>query len=329
MISQQPKKIFAVLGASGVQGRSIIEQVTSNPTLSSQFAIRAISRDPDSIRSQPWVTRVSDFVRADNDDPASLRAAFESVHTVFGLTNYWEHCDLARDIQQGKNIVDAAKAASVTHLIWSGQPSAAKVSGDPTKRVGTLDGKWLVGEYAELVKARAPRPMLVTSVWAGFYMQNLPKFMVWPDPRDGVLTWRFPWHTTGTKACVFDVAGDMGKYVAGVMLRELEVSGSMDGRRLHLASEWTTVEKMAEEFEQVTGKVFRHVDVDADGFRATMPEPYAAELHVPMCMYRETPLFGSDGRETQKDHDQVLEGVGRPTTWAEYVRRDWENDWHG
>lgn len=38
---------------------------------------------------------------------------------VFTMTNYWEKMDMQLEIQQGKNLADAAKETGVNHFIWS------------------------------------------------------------------------------------------------------------------------------------------------------------------------------------------------------------------
>ncbi len=38
---------------------------------------------------------------------------------VYAVTNYWEKMDMQLEIQQGKNLVDAAKDAGVQQFIWS------------------------------------------------------------------------------------------------------------------------------------------------------------------------------------------------------------------
>jgi len=43
----------------------------------------------------------------------------EGASAVYAVTNYWEKMDAAYELQQGKNIADAAKAAGVKHLIFS------------------------------------------------------------------------------------------------------------------------------------------------------------------------------------------------------------------
>lgn len=40
-------------------------------------------------------------------------------HSVFAVTNFWETASSGPEIQQGKNIADAAKDTGVQHLVWS------------------------------------------------------------------------------------------------------------------------------------------------------------------------------------------------------------------
>lgn len=37
---------------------------------------------------------------------------------AYGMTNYWESLDMNKEIQQGKNLADAAKEAGVGLYIW-------------------------------------------------------------------------------------------------------------------------------------------------------------------------------------------------------------------
>lgn len=43
------------------------------------------------------------------DDKASIAKVFEGAAAAFAVTNYWEKMNMEAEIQQGKNIVDAAK----------------------------------------------------------------------------------------------------------------------------------------------------------------------------------------------------------------------------
>jgi uncharacterized protein YbjT (DUF2867 family) len=43
------------------------------------------------------------------NDKASLVKAFTGATVAFGVTNYWETMNIDAEIQQGRNLVDAAK----------------------------------------------------------------------------------------------------------------------------------------------------------------------------------------------------------------------------
>lgn len=48
------------------------------------------------------------------DDKASLVKAMSGSYAAFGVTNYWEKADMQYEIQQGKNMADAAKVTDHT-----------------------------------------------------------------------------------------------------------------------------------------------------------------------------------------------------------------------
>lgn len=58
--------------------------------------------------------------QADLNDKASLVKAFSCADTVFAVTNYWEKANADLEVQQGKNLADAAKVwTPVLHVTWS------------------------------------------------------------------------------------------------------------------------------------------------------------------------------------------------------------------
>lgn len=54
---------------------------------------------------------------------------------MFTMTNYWEKMDMELEIQQGKNLADAAKEAGVNHYIWSSLLNVTKRKPCPMLRV--------------------------------------------------------------------------------------------------------------------------------------------------------------------------------------------------
>lgn len=64
-------------------------------------------------------THLLTYCQADLNDKASLVEAMKGSSAVFTVTNYWEKMDMQLEIQQGKNLADAAKQNNVEHYIWS------------------------------------------------------------------------------------------------------------------------------------------------------------------------------------------------------------------
>ena len=55
------------------------------------------------------------------NDKASLVKAFTGATAAFGVTNYWETMSIEAEIQQGRNLVDAAKVVSpATAVLYEG-----------------------------------------------------------------------------------------------------------------------------------------------------------------------------------------------------------------
>lgn len=59
------------------------------------------------------------MLQADINEKSSIESALQGAHAVFAVTNFWEKLSYDVEVQQGKNIADAAKAAGVQHLVWS------------------------------------------------------------------------------------------------------------------------------------------------------------------------------------------------------------------
>lgn len=53
------------------------------------------------------------------DDKSSLTSALKDAYAVWAVTNYWDHMDAEREVQQGKNVVDAAQEVGIKHLVFS------------------------------------------------------------------------------------------------------------------------------------------------------------------------------------------------------------------
>jgi uncharacterized protein YbjT (DUF2867 family) len=82
------KKIIAVVGATGSQGGGLVRAILDD--WNGPFAVRALTRNPDSATAKEFAARGAETVRMDLDDEASLRAAFDGAYGAFVVTNFWE-----------------------------------------------------------------------------------------------------------------------------------------------------------------------------------------------------------------------------------------------
>lgn len=80
-------KLLTVFGATGNQGGSVIKSVLANPQLSSEYKIRAVTRDPSKPSGKALADKGVEVVKADLKDKESVKKAVEGSSAVFGVTN--------------------------------------------------------------------------------------------------------------------------------------------------------------------------------------------------------------------------------------------------
>ena len=89
MADKVEKKIIAVVGATGAQGGGLVRAILNDKR--SEFAARAITRDPSSDKAKELADAGAEVVAADVDDAKSLKKAFAGAHGAFCVTFFWAH----------------------------------------------------------------------------------------------------------------------------------------------------------------------------------------------------------------------------------------------
>ena len=129
-------RLVLVTGATGQQGGAVARNL-----LGRGFGVRALTRDPEKPEANVLAERGAEVVRGELEDRSSLDRALEGVYGVFSVQNFWE-AGYDREIEQGKRLVDAAKAADIEHYVYSSVGSAHRETGIPH-----FDSKWEVEEH--------------------------------------------------------------------------------------------------------------------------------------------------------------------------------------
>jgi hypothetical protein len=78
-------KLIAVLGATGNQGGSVVDTFLEE----SGWRVRGITRNATSSKAQSLVSRGVEVVEADMDVLSTLESAFQGVHAIFVVSDYW------------------------------------------------------------------------------------------------------------------------------------------------------------------------------------------------------------------------------------------------
>jgi uncharacterized protein YbjT (DUF2867 family) len=261
--ARMTRKIIAVVGATGAQGGGLARTILDDPE--GGFAVRAITRDPNSDKAQALAARGAEVVQADLDDPASLKAAFQGAYGVFCLTNFWEHFDPAKETAQGRNLAQAAAAAEVQHAIWSTFEDTRDFIPLSDDRMPTLQERYKVPHFD--AKADADPFFRETGVPTTFlrtsgYFENFIHFGWGPQRQeDGSLAVVFP---MDDKKLPLIAVADIGKCAYSIFQRGDEYRG----RTLGIAGEHLTGDEIAAGLSDALGTPVGYVAVPPEVFRS-------------------------------------------------------------
>ncbi|XP_066294356.1 nmrA-like family domain-containing protein 1 [Branchiostoma lanceolatum] len=243
-------KLITVFGSTGTQGGSVATALLK--LLKGQdFKVRAVTRNASSDKAKALQAKGAEVVVASLDDPSTLGPALQGSHGVFVTTNYWEHMDQEREIKQGKAIADAAKAAGVLHVVFSGLENVEKIAGFPCLH---FDGKGQIEEYMTSLK------LPVTFVRYSAYYENYTSALKPQKLEDGTYIVGVP-----MEGAAMDIvsAGDMGPAVRTIFKNRAEWLG----RAVGFSGDKLTIQQTADILSKhLAPKVFKPSDMTADAF---------------------------------------------------------------
>ncbi|KAK7046768.1 NAD(P)-binding protein [Favolaschia claudopus] len=301
--------LVAVVGATGIQGGSVVKALAESDK---PYRIRGLTRDATKPAAQALVAQGVEVVTVEIvvENKDAVIKAFSGANAVFLVTAYMVHADAARETAEGKMMIDAAKAAGVEHIVWSGLPAVRKLSGGAVQNVLNFDSKAEVTEHG--FQSGVP----FVNIQAGFYDTN---FVGWAAPTkkaDGSLVIRLAVRPT-TRFPMIYAEEDYGLYVR----RALEAPVFPNGAEV-LTGEYITGEDMVRQLAEVTGKqiTFEQISLEQleKEFSAVMPPPLVATFVDAMKWADEFGYYG--GAPTTS-----LEGLGRtPKSWKQFCQiADW------
>lgn len=306
--------LLVVFGATGNQGISVVNAVITDPELSNQYKVRAVTRDPSKPAAQSLAEKGIEVVQGDFDHESSIQAALDGAHTVFLMTNttILHPQGVTLEVRQGKCVADAAVSAGAHYLIYSSEYSATEISGGKYP-IANFDMKHEVEQYIRGL------PIQSAFVAPGSFMQNFADVLAPRPVGDGSYA-ICNIHTPETMFPWIDITGDMGKFVAAILAQPDRFQGQM----LAAASEIRSFEYVTQVMSRVSGKTVRYTQISEAKFRESLPRA-AADAFVNMFLfYQDCGYHG--GRMEEEVERAVKNARGKLTTVEEYLEKHFKLD---
>ncbi|KAF8322573.1 NAD(P)-binding protein [Clavulina sp. PMI_390] len=304
MAETSEKKIIAVLTATGTQGASVVRELLKD----GKFAVRGLTRNPQSEKSKDLTQQGVEMVKADAGDIESLAAAFENVYGVYANTVWGilaaEGFDQKKteviEVQHGKNLVDAAKKAGVQHFVWS-----------------TLDGisdpyvyHFMTKHQINSFVAQSGIPNW-TLLYTSCYYSNLcmPGIEFLKKDKDGHFFLDIPM-PPDTPVDWFD-ATEVGKWVVPIFADPAKYNE----QRVDAVSELFSPREKAKIIEKVTGVPVAVKEITTEEF---FEPSFRASVFDEMWLNSACWVTG----QFKRDHKQSKSIVPSPVTFEEFLKTD-------
>ncbi len=218
-----------VTGATGRQGGAVIRHM-----LSKGWKLRALTCDPGSHAARTLAQKGVEVVQGDLEDAASVARATAGVYGVYSVQDFWA-VGAKREVQQGKNVADAAKKAGVKHFVYSSVGGAERNTGIPH-----WESKWEVEKHIRSLG------LLATVIRPAAFME-----MYYVDQVEiGILKGKFADPIRADKPYQTIATDDIGAFVALAFERPAEFIG----KELEIAGSELTNSEAAKVFSRVLGK---------------------------------------------------------------------------
>jgi len=245
------------------------------------------------------------------ENKAKIFKAFEGATYAFTMTIA---SATATEAAEGKNLVDAAKAANVRLLVWSGLESLAEVSGGKYTNVVAFENKAEVTRYAQA--SGTP----VVYVPAAGYMQNYTTNHSIPKKQPDGSFAMFNVMSPDSKVFLIDTDEDYGLFVR----KAIESDGGETELLTH--GDILTPVEIARTISEGTGKTVSYVQISPEAYKKSLTSNGLPEFVATMLteMWLTIDEFGYYGK---KDAGPSLQGLARkPRTFTEFVKAtDWSS----
>jgi uncharacterized protein YbjT (DUF2867 family) len=256
------KKIITIFGSTGTQGGSLAHAILSDAH--SEFAVRAVTRDPGSEAAKHLSGLGAELVQADIDNPGEIRKALDGAYGAYFVTFFWAHFSPEKELRQARNFAEAASESGLQHAIWSTLEDTREFIPLEDDSMPTLQGSYKVPHFdakGEADKFFTSLKVPVTFLRISFYWENFIHFGAGPKRGDdGRLYLSLPMGDTRMAGIA---AEDIGKCAYGIFKK----GSQLHGKTIGIAGDQLTGYEMAEAFSGALGEEVVYNKMSADDYR--------------------------------------------------------------
>jgi uncharacterized protein YbjT (DUF2867 family) len=278
-----------VSGATGQQGG-----VLARMLLKKGHSVRAFVRRPASPEARELEHLGAELAEGDFEEPSTIEDAAKGMDAVFLVATPFE-AGTEVETRHGIAAADAARAAGVSHLVYSSVAGANQATGIPH-----FDSKRKVEEYIEGLGVP------YTIVAPVYFMDNLLAPWTLPQLKEGRFSMALPSSRQLQQIALSDIAA----FTEVVLERREEFVD----QRVDIASDELSGRQVAETLTRVTGHEVHYVELPLEQVRQAMGEDGAR-----MFEWFDQVGYSADIEGLRREHPEV--------GWHTF--EDWikEQDW--
>jgi uncharacterized protein YbjT (DUF2867 family) len=264
-----------VSGATGQQGGALARIL-----LKKGHSVRAFVRRPASPEARELERLGAELAEGNFEEPSTIEDAAKGLDAVFVVATPFE-AGTEVETRHGIAAADAARAAGVSHLVYSSVAGANQATGIPH-----FDSKRKVEEYIEGLGVP------YTIVAPVYFMDNLLAPWTLPQLKDG----RFPLALPPSRPLQQIALSDIAAFT-GVVLENRE---EFVDQRVDIASDELSGWEVAEILTRVTGHEVHYVELPLEQVRQAMGEDGAR-----MFEWFDQVGYSADIEGLRREHPEV------------------------
>nr|XP_054752151.1 nmrA-like family domain-containing protein 1 [Lytechinus pictus] len=281
------EKLIVVCGATGTVGKSVVYALLEYSSLT----VRGITSNVKGYTATSLAELGCEMMQASAEDKSSLENAFDGAYGVFIVTDYYKINDQAKEIQMGKNMVDAAKSADVKHVVIIGAKSVKKLL---NKDLPSMDDKAEIEEYlfASGLSATSLHLAMPMGIFMAFLQKSDDGKIIMNIPMEGKKLHSYQHKAVGGPVAV--IFNDPEKY---------------KGLTIGLAGDHLTIQEYCDVINKLRGDdTFSAGKMTAEEFVESQPPAKrpSAEVICTMCEFYQSDHPSFDIEKTKELHPETM-----------------------